>query len=72
VADLAQKVLYNDNKYMERETFPGEFAVVLPTGKIYDKKPFKIYLEADRQYKWCVCGTSKGQVWNSFTTDISN
>ncbi|XP_015116653.1 CDGSH iron-sulfur domain-containing protein 3, mitochondrial [Diachasma alloeum] len=30
-------------------------------GKIYDKKPFKIRIEAGKKYAWCTCGHSKGQ-----------
>jgi len=47
---------------MERESFPGEFATSPMHGRIYDKKPFPIYLEAGRQYSWCTCGHSKSQV----------
>lgn len=28
-------------------------------GKVYDKKPFKIHLEAGKKYHWCLCGQSK-------------
>ncbi|XP_034950216.1 CDGSH iron-sulfur domain-containing protein 3, mitochondrial [Chelonus insularis] len=31
------------------------------TGKVYDKKPFKIKLQAGKRYSWCLCGESKGQ-----------
>lgn len=61
-AELAQKLTYDRRKYMEREAFPGEFAAELPYGRIYDKKPMKLYLEAGKQYKWCICGASRGQV----------
>ncbi|XP_028036562.1 CDGSH iron-sulfur domain-containing protein 3, mitochondrial isoform X2 [Bombyx mandarina] len=30
-------------------------------GIIYDKKPFKITLEAGKTYHWCLCGRSKRQ-----------
>ncbi|XP_054268442.1 CDGSH iron-sulfur domain-containing protein 3, mitochondrial [Macrosteles quadrilineatus] len=30
-------------------------------GQIYDKKPFKIHLQANKRYKWCTCGWSKNQ-----------
>ncbi|KOB73514.1 hypothetical protein OBRU01_10471, partial [Operophtera brumata] len=30
-------------------------------GIIYDKKPFKISLEAGKTYHWCLCGRSKSQ-----------
>ena len=31
-------------------------------GKIYDKKPFKMKLEKEKTYLWCLCGHSKSQV----------
>ncbi|KAF2900841.1 hypothetical protein ILUMI_05380 [Ignelater luminosus] len=30
-------------------------------GVIYDKKPFKVKLEAGKNYFWCLCGKSKSQ-----------
>ncbi|XP_018798248.1 PREDICTED: CDGSH iron-sulfur domain-containing protein 3, mitochondrial [Bactrocera latifrons] len=30
-------------------------------GAIFDKKPFKIHLEANKIYSWCLCGKSKSQ-----------
>ncbi|CAG4928035.1 unnamed protein product [Colias eurytheme] len=30
-------------------------------GIVYDKKPFKIALEAGKTYSWCLCGRSKSQ-----------
>ncbi|CAH0548745.1 unnamed protein product [Brassicogethes aeneus] len=30
-------------------------------GQIYDKKPFKVALEAGKRYSWCLCGRSKSQ-----------
>ncbi|CAG5092025.1 Similar to Cisd3: CDGSH iron-sulfur domain-containing protein 3 [Cotesia congregata] len=30
-------------------------------GKPYDKKPFKMRLEAGKRYAWCLCGHSKSQ-----------
>lgn len=30
-------------------------------GMVYDKKPFKIELEAGKTYSWCLCGRSKSQ-----------
>lgn len=39
-------------------------------GKIYDKVPFKVALEKDKQYSWCTCGCSKKQVWSYFLLDI--
>ncbi|KAK5638657.1 hypothetical protein RI129_012952, partial [Pyrocoelia pectoralis] len=30
-------------------------------GTVYDKKPFKITLEAGKKYFWCLCGKSKSQ-----------
>ncbi|XP_017775478.1 PREDICTED: CDGSH iron-sulfur domain-containing protein 3, mitochondrial [Nicrophorus vespilloides] len=30
-------------------------------GAVYDKKPFKMSLEAGKKYSWCSCGKSKTQ-----------
>ncbi|XP_030387192.1 CDGSH iron-sulfur domain-containing protein 3, mitochondrial [Scaptodrosophila lebanonensis] len=30
-------------------------------GAIFDKKPFKIHLEENKNYSWCLCGKSKSQ-----------
>lgn len=30
-------------------------------GVVYDKKPFKLALEAGKTYHWCLCGRSKSQ-----------
>jgi Iron-binding zinc finger CDGSH type len=30
-------------------------------GAIYDKKPFKITLDENKTYAWCLCGKSKTQ-----------
>ncbi|VVC98196.1 CDGSH iron-sulfur domain-containing protein 3, mitochondrial [Leptidea sinapis] len=30
-------------------------------GIVYDKKPFKVKLEAGKNYLWCLCGRSKSQ-----------
>ncbi|KAI5750319.1 CDGSH iron-sulfur domain-containing protein 3, mitochondrial [Diaphorina citri] len=30
-------------------------------GKPYDKKPYKMVLEKDKVYLWCLCGYSKSQ-----------
>ncbi|XP_018575777.1 CDGSH iron-sulfur domain-containing protein 3, mitochondrial [Anoplophora glabripennis] len=30
-------------------------------GAVYDKKPFKMTLEAGKRYSWCLCGRSKTQ-----------
>ena len=47
---------------MEREYFEGEFDLERPKGIIYDKKPFKVKLEAGKMYAWCSCGRSRNQV----------
>lgn len=31
-------------------------------GEIYDKKPFKVLLEKDKKYYWCLCGQGHNQV----------
>ncbi|XP_013118877.1 CDGSH iron-sulfur domain-containing protein 3, mitochondrial [Stomoxys calcitrans] len=30
-------------------------------GVVFDKKPFKIHLDQDKVYSWCLCGKSKLQ-----------
>ncbi|KAL5007101.1 hypothetical protein ScPMuIL_015907 [Solemya velum] len=40
---------------------PGEYEVDPPKGKIFDKKPFKMELEAGKKYAWCTCGRSHRQ-----------
>ncbi|CRK90671.1 CLUMA_CG004372, isoform A [Clunio marinus] len=30
-------------------------------GAVYDKKPFKMHLVADKVFVWCLCGKSHGQ-----------
>ncbi|UYV62611.1 CISD3 [Cordylochernes scorpioides] len=32
-----------------------------PKGNIYDNKPFKVRVEAGKEYLWCSCGWSKTQ-----------
>ncbi|KAL8607975.1 hypothetical protein ACOMHN_005530 [Nucella lapillus] len=45
----------------EMPQFPNEFTMVVPKGKIYDKKPFRMELKAGVNYHWCACGTGKQQ-----------
>ena len=56
------KLAAEAKKHPEAETFQGEHNLERPKGKIYDKKPFKVFLEADKRYSWCTCGHSKKQV----------
>ncbi|EDW61672.1 CDGSH iron-sulfur domain-containing protein 3, mitochondrial [Drosophila virilis] len=30
-------------------------------GAVFDKRPFKLHLEKDKTYSWCLCGKSKSQ-----------
>lgn len=30
-------------------------------GEVYDKKPFKMVLQKDKRYSWCLCGKSHTQ-----------
>ncbi|KAL5290151.1 CISD3 family protein [Megaselia abdita] len=30
-------------------------------GAMFDKKPFKMHLNKDQKYSWCLCGKSKNQ-----------
>ena len=52
-----------ERPHIETPQFPGECDPDWPPlGKIYDKKPWKIELEAGKRYSWCSCGHSKNQV----------
>ena len=53
-------------RHPETPQFPNEYPVEPLVGKIHDKKPFRMELEAGKNYFWCVCGTSKSQVLNFF------
>ena len=46
----------------EAPLFKNEYSSEQLMGRIYDKKPFKVKLEANKNYFWCVCGYSKWQV----------
>ena len=50
---------------VEKPQFPTEFEATPPFGRIHDKLPFKLRLEAGKKYSWCSCGYSKHQVWHS-------
>ena len=41
---------------------PGWYVEEHPRGKVFDKKPFPLYLEAGKRYMWCACGRSNRQV----------
>lgn len=60
--ELFEKTRVKKGGWLEREVFPGEFEKDPPKGKIYDKLPFKMTLEAGKKYAWCTCGHSKSQV----------
>ena len=43
--------------------YPGLYSgAPPPIGKVYDKKPFRVEVEAGKVYQWCSCGLSKTQV----------
>lgn len=50
-----------ERAHPETPKFPNEYSPEPLMGKIYDKKPFRLELQADKNYFWCVCGTSKSQ-----------
>lgn len=52
-----------ERRHPETPQFPNENSVEPLVGKIHDKKPFRMELQADKKYFWCVCGTSKSQVF---------
>ena len=65
--DFAKKTTIGLTGYDREAVHPetpaaGEYEVTPPKGKIFDKKPFPIDLEAGKRYSWCVCGHSKSQV----------
>ncbi|XP_025094683.1 CDGSH iron-sulfur domain-containing protein 3, mitochondrial-like isoform X2 [Pomacea canaliculata] len=51
----------NQRPHPETPQFPDEYSTEPLKGKIYDKKPFRLELMANKNYFWCVCGTSKSQ-----------
>lgn len=53
--DLLPKNLLNEYDNMSKQ---------LTNGKPYDKLPYKMVLEKDKIYLWCLCGYSKTQVRN--------
>ncbi len=53
--------LHTTSRHPEKETYPKEYED-RPKGKVFDKKPIKIPLEAAKLYAWCTCGNSKMQV----------
>ncbi|KAI0214435.1 hypothetical protein LSAT2_000467 [Lamellibrachia satsuma] len=47
--------------HRESPTYPNEYEEEFPSGKIYDKKPFRMELKAGKKYSFCTCGYSKHQ-----------
>ncbi|KAK2142397.1 hypothetical protein LSH36_961g00065, partial [Paralvinella palmiformis] len=45
----------------ERPRYPNEYTNPMPKGKVYEKFPFKMTLEAEKSYSWCTCGLSHKQ-----------
>ena len=44
-------------------TYPGLYnGDPPPIGEMYDKKPFRMEVQAGKVYQWCSCGLSKTQV----------
>ena len=62
--DLEQRLMKERGgfNYSEREMFPNEFSDPHPKGRVYDKKPFRLILEANKPYYFCTCGQSRNQV----------
>lgn len=57
------EVFEREKKHLETPEYPGLFNGEPPAkGKVYDKKPFKMQVEAGKTYLWCSCGLSKSQV----------
>ena len=57
------KLTKQASRHPEQEVYPGEYNVERPYPKTYyDKKPYKMLLEAGKLYSWCSCGLSKSMV----------
>ncbi|CAB0020123.1 unnamed protein product [Nesidiocoris tenuis] len=41
-------------------------------GYIYDKKPFKMVLDPEKHYNWCLCGQSKSQDRYNSSNQLNN
>ncbi|XP_061396539.1 CDGSH iron-sulfur domain-containing protein 3, mitochondrial [Musca vetustissima] len=52
-----------ETKTIPKNVLEGNQTAHLQTenGAIFDKKPFKIHLDKDKVYSWCLCGKSKRQ-----------
>jgi len=52
-----------NRKHLETQIYPQLYTGVdPPKGAIYDKKPFRMEVQAGKVYLWCSCGQSKTQV----------
>uniref|UniRef100_A0A8D9F3F7 CDGSH iron-sulfur domain-containing protein 3, mitochondrial n=2 Tax=Cacopsylla melanoneura TaxID=428564 RepID=A0A8D9F3F7_9HEMI len=75
ITRISQRVLLASNKYqacnyskIREELLPknmldgyDNMAKQATNGKPYDKNPYKMVLEKDKVYLWCLCGHSKTQ-----------
>ncbi|KAF6026586.1 hypothetical protein EB796_015107 [Bugula neritina] len=51
-----------NRKHLETQIYPQLYTGVdPPKGAIYDKKPFRMEVQAGKVYLWCSCGQSKTQ-----------
>ncbi|GAB1598253.1 CDGSH iron-sulfur domain-containing protein 3, mitochondrial-like [Argonauta hians] len=59
---MRPEILTRERPHPETPKFINEHSVDgPPKGKIYDKRPFRLELEANKWYSWCTCGHSKRQ-----------
>ncbi|XP_018335934.1 uncharacterized protein LOC108744580 [Agrilus planipennis] len=65
LVNLIQMTKYSDKKAPGIPQNPLENVITAhlqsENGVVYEKKPFKIKLEAGNNYFWCLCGRSKSQ-----------
>nr|XP_022904979.1 CDGSH iron-sulfur domain-containing protein 3, mitochondrial-like [Onthophagus taurus]XP_022912209.1 CDGSH iron-sulfur domain-containing protein 3, mitochondrial-like [Onthophagus taurus] len=58
-----QKVNFSNEANIPKNVLTGVISADKQpeNGIVYDKKPFKMRLETEKKYSWCLCGRSKNQ-----------
>lgn len=70
------EIFVRETKHPETQEYPGMFSgEPVAKGRVYDRKPFRMQVEAGKTYLWCSCGLSKSQVcflipWSHCTNHI--
>jgi hypothetical protein len=59
---LTYRRCYNNRGRHPETPGPAEFSIPPKKGKMFDKKPFPMVLEAGKKFAWCTCGESHQQV----------